>query len=224
MSAPSPLATTRESLHALAEHVLCAARYAAVRRIGLEVAHDGFATPPFGEHGRVVAVEGGELVVRESGEVRRAPITTLRAAGELVGIEPGGPVDVFPRVTPLDLDAPLRIDEAARARLMAWYALGDDALRRLRQSIPSDNPSPITLWPEHFDVAIRAADVNYGVSPGDGLLPDPYAYVGPDTVPAVDAYWNQPFGAARTWAELRAVDQAVAFFEEGRAALAGMPG
>ena len=217
---PSPqLESTRASLHTLAEHILCAARYATIGRIGLEVVPGGFATPPFGERGQVVAVEGGELVVRDRGEVRRAPITTLRAAGEVVGIEPGGPSEVFPRATPLDLDAPLVIDGQAYAQLVAWYALADEALHRFSDEIVADRPSAITLWPEHFDVAIRAAEVNYGASPGDDHLPEPYAYVGPDAVPPADAYWNQPFGGARTWREVRTVDDAAEYFRLGRASL-----
>ena len=37
--------------------------------------------------------------------------------------------------------------------------LGDEALRRFAAEIADDEPSAITLWPEHFDVAIRAADI-----------------------------------------------------------------
>ena len=37
------------------------------------------------------------------------------------------------------------------------------------------------LWPEHFDVGITLDKVNYGVSPGDDDIPEPYAYVGPWT-------------------------------------------
>jgi hypothetical protein len=217
------LATTRQALHALAEHVLCAARYAAVGRIGLEVVPGGFATPPFGDAGRVVAVENREVVVREGDAVRRAPIETLRTAAELVGIEAGGPSELFPRVTPLDLDAPLVIDPAAYDALVGWYGRAEEALRRFRAEIATDEPSGITLWPEHFDVAIRAAAVNYGASPGEDHFGEPYAYVGPDEVPAADGYWNQPFGAARTWTELASAEDLVEYFRAGRASLERMP-
>src|SRR5919201_4919297 len=102
MGLSEQFAETRESLHALAEHVLCAARYHAMGRIGLQVVHGGFATPPFGDDRRTVGVEGTELVVRAGGRERRAPITTLRAAGELAGVEPGAPSDVYKPATPCD--------------------------------------------------------------------------------------------------------------------------
>jgi hypothetical protein len=218
-TAADDLATTRLALHMLAEHILCAARYAAVGRIGLEIVPGGFATPPFGDTGRVVAVVDRELVVRDDGEVQRAPIETLRAAGKLVGVEPGGPSELFPRATPLDLDAPLVLDPPAYDALVGWYERAAAALHRFGAEVSADRPSGITLWPEHFDVALRAGNVNYGASPGDDKIDEPYAYVGPDAVPAADGFWNQPFGAARTWAELSTAEDVVGFFGQGRAAL-----
>jgi len=52
------------------------------------------------------------------------------------------------------------------------------------------------LWPAHFDVAIRVHDMNFGVSPGDEFIEEPYAYVGVASAPAGDSFWNAPFGAA----------------------------
>jgi hypothetical protein len=217
------LSSTRASFHILAEHVLAAARYRATGRIGLEVTPGGFATPPFGDDAMVVAVEGLDLVTRRAGHERRAPITTLRAAGELVGIEPGAPSEVYPPATRGDLDAPLVLDPDVAARLAEWYALGAAALRRFSVEIATDAASSITLWPEHLDVAIRAADVNYGASPGDEVVPDPYVYIGPPEVPTGPSdgppFWNQSFGAARPWRDVRTVDDAVRFFHEGRNAL-----
>jgi hypothetical protein len=78
---------------------------------------------------------------------------------------------------------------------------------------PAETP---VLWPEHFDVAIRVGDVNYGVSPGDSFVTEPYAYVGVGQVPAGDAFWNAPFGAARPLRELEGAGGTAAFFGEGR--------
>jgi hypothetical protein len=219
MGLSEQLAETRESLHALAEHVLCAARYHAMGRIGLQVVEGGFATPPFGDDRRTIGVDGTELVLRAAGQERRTPITTLRAAGEFAGVEPGAPSNVFKPATPCDLDAPLVVDADAARRLADWYALGDAALRRLALEIADDRPSDVTLWPEHFDVGIRAGEVNYGASPGDAQVAEPYLYVGPtglDLAATGDSFWNQPFGAAITWEAIDSVQDALDFFRQGR--------
>ena len=224
MPLPEQFAQTRQSLHALAEHVLAAARYHAVGRIGLQVVEGGFATPPFGDDQRTVGVDGTDLVVRAGGQERRAPITTLRDAGELAGVEPGAPSNVYKPATPCDLDAPLPVDADAARRLADWYALGDAALRRLQVEIADDQPSDLTMWPEHFDVAIRAGEVNYGASPGDAQVPEPYLYVGPtglDLAATGDSFWNQPFGATVTWEDVGSVEDAVEFFRQGRQHAAG---
>jgi hypothetical protein len=219
MTLSQQFATTRETLHTLAEHILAAARYHAIGRIGLTVVEGGFATPPFGDDRRTIGVKGTELVVRAGGRERRVPITTLRAAGELAGVEPGAPSDVYKPATPCDLDALLLVDADAARRLADWYALGDAALRRLRLEIADDQPSDLTLWPEHLDVAIRAGEVNYGASPGDAQIPEPYLYVGPtglDLAATGDRFWNQPFGATVTWGDVGSVEDAVEFFRQGR--------
>jgi len=117
------------------------------------------------------------------------------------------------------LDEAVDVDPAAAARLAAAWAVGDAALRALGAEVAGDDaPAPV-LWPEHFDVAITLDEVNYGVSPGDSTIPEPYAYVGPFQ-PRQGPFWNQPFGAARPLAELAGEDGVLAFFREGRA-LAG---
>jgi len=70
--------------------------------------------------------------------------------------------------------------------------------------------------PEHFDVAIRVQDMNFGVSPGDGFIEEPYAYVGIASPPAGDMFWNAPFGAAVPLRELPDARAATRFFSEGR--------
>ncbi|HVN51751.1 MAG TPA: hypothetical protein VMT43_09975, partial [Acidimicrobiales bacterium] len=147
-----------------------------------------------------------------------------RAAGDLAGITPGAPRDVYTPATPLDLDAPLPVDPTAAARLADWYALADEALERLltdaadgASAVPS-----VQLWPEHFDLATSIGEVNYGASPGDDHHPLPYLYVGPWTLPPPEgAWWNEPFGASLSETHVGSVDDAVAFFREGRSRLGG---
>lgn len=220
-SLPPTLSRTRDALHRVAEHVLSPARYAVTGRIGLRPAPGGFATPPFGQDGRTVAVDGIELVVVTSGTRRRAPLTTLRAAAEFAGVQPGAPAHLYTPVTPLKLDEPLELDPEAARLIAGWYALGAQALSVFAAGIPQDEPSEAQLWPEHFDLAIAAAQVNYGISPGDGYIDDPYIYVNPYGGPPQGDpdFWNVPFGAARTIHEIESAGDAVAFFRAGRDAV-----
>ena len=94
--------------------------------------------------------------------------------------------------------------------IMGALALGHDALTAFA---PGESP---VLWPEHFDVAIRVDDMNFGVSPGDSFCAEPYAYVGVSSVPAGDRFWNAPFGAAVPLGEFRDAPAVTAFFAGGR--------
>jgi hypothetical protein len=216
---PARLAVTRAGLHRVAEHVLAAARYAETGRIGLMPSLGGFRTPLFGADGKFLAVEGTELVVGGAAGTRRAALTTIRAAAEFAGVTPGAPAEVYKPATPLNLDESLMIDPDAAGLLAEWYQLGAQAMSRLAAEIPGDQPGAVVLWPEHFDVGMTAAAINYGASPGDDQIPDPYLYVGPhDGPPPGDpAFWNASFGAARTFRQIGTVAEATAFFRDARA-------
>ena len=210
--------TTRTSLQAMAEHVLSASLHAANGRIGPRRTPGRFGTPEF-DHARdlrQILVVGTDLEVHDGVNRRREPITTLPAAGELVGIEPGAPRDIYTPTTVLDLDADLLID-AGYARVIAdWYELVDEALALLRCEAADDASTMTQLWPEHFDLAASIDEVNYGGSPGDDGHDLPYLYVGPWTPPPRDDYWNETFGASRSANLIDSVDDVVAFFREGR--------
>ena len=212
---PTTLSVTRLSLHRLAEHILAAALYQQTGRIGLCASPGGIATPAFGPDSRVIAVDLDSLVVRSANGDHRQPVSTLRAAGEFVGITPGGPSSVYSLATPCEPDAPLTLDQSAMQVLASWYALGNSALDRLAEALADESPSEASLWPEHFDLAISAGGFNYGFSPGDDFSASPYAYVGPPDPPPSGTFWNAPFGAFRTIDAIASVDDAVAFLLEG---------
>jgi hypothetical protein len=108
------------------------------------------------------------------------------------------------------LDEPLTVDAGAGLRLAASFEAGDLALA-------SFAPDAVrTVWPEHFDLGITLDEVNYGVSPGDGFLAEPYAYVGPWVVPQ-GAFWNAPFGATLPLGAEPDSAALTEFFSEGRA-------
>ena len=193
----------RRSLHGVAELVLAGPQYRAAGRVRLRVIPGGFATA-FQPDVRVQdsRVLAGENVSEINGH-------TARGLGERLGIAAGRPEGAYGDGSGVGIDEPLALpSDKARAVLDA-LAVGNDALALFA---PAQTP---VLWPEHFDVAIRVQEVNYGVSPGDGFLAEPYAYVGVGPVPAGDTFWNAPFGAARPLRELDSVTGTVAFFIEG---------
>jgi hypothetical protein len=212
------LTTTRRSLHHVAEHVLSAARKRTTgREISLLPGPGGVRTPPLPD-GRVLALIDGSIAVIDDSGVRRAPLATVRAAAEFVGTEPGFPWTKHPPGTEFLPDEPLKVDQEAARVLGDWFALGDTALRELAATLsPGAEPTP-QIFPEHFDLAITVAEVNYGLSPGDDAIPAPYLYVGPFAgPPAGDAgFWNAPFGAYTTVADIDTPADALAFFLEGQ--------
>lgn len=202
MSQASDYARTRRCLHGLAELVLAGPRFRTQGDIRLQVLHPGIGTVTE----PVVSLVGGVLLT-EDAKVELAGLTIAEAAHR-AGLEPSALDDVYsggPGVRP---DEPVTLDPDSVRLVEASLAVGDLALREFAPDAER------TLWPEHFDVAITVAAVNYGVSPGDDWSERPYAYVGPHE-PRSGEFWNAPFGASRPMAELRSVDEVVAFFREG---------
>ena len=208
---PQGFSRSRESLHRLAEGVVKVAREHVTGEFSLIRTPGGFGTPVFGADDQV-RVESAELVVREGGEERRAPITSLRAAAELVG------PDLLPAGLDLD-DTPLSVDPAAAEALAHAYALGEAVLERLVESgREGDKPTSPTLWPEHFDIAIEMGAegeglrVNYGLSPGDEDHKEPYFYVGPWSARPEGELWNAVSfpGAELSYGELAVAADPVA--------------
>jgi hypothetical protein len=211
---PSSFVRTRLVVHTLAEHVLCATRYAAVGRVGLAPSVDGIATPPF--DGRVVGLRGVDLFDDTTDGSRQTEATTLRAAGEFLGVVPGAPA-LWTPTTSGDLDAVLEIDADGVAALAAWFTLVSGALAA---TFPE---APQTLWPEHFDLAVTVDDAIYGGSPGDADHPQPYLYVVPPADAALDGdrrFWNEPFGASFPYDRINGPDDATGFLSAASTRLA----
>ncbi len=196
-------ARTRRSLHGVAELLLAGPAYAERGDIRLTPTPGGFGV--WRQPGP--RVEGTDLVVGD----RRVPLTgTIAEIGAAARISPRDLSDVYSDGAGVDAGAVVAVSPAAAALLAAAFESGGAALARLAPE------AEIVLWPEHFDIGISVPEVNYGVSPGDGFQPWPYAYVGPWRVPAADGFWNAPFGAAVRLSELGGVDGILAFFAEGR--------
>jgi hypothetical protein len=196
---------TRRSLHGVAELLMAGPQYRASGTIRLRTRSGGFGTvaPPD------VRVDGGDLVV--DGKRFALNGTSVAALAARTGLDAGPPEGLYHDHAEVGSDEPLEVDPVAASKLAEAFAVGDAALRALA---PEQTP---VIWPEHFDIAIRVGNVNFGVSPGDAYHAAAYAYVGVDPVPAGE-FWNAPFGASRP---LAGSDQVTAFFAEGRARARG---
>lgn len=202
---PPSLPATREALRALACYAISPARKARTGRIGLRPTGEGFGTPPFGDGSRI-AVHGDRLLVEPAVDV---PITTVRAAAEVLAIDLSPDPGVGSDLPPFRPDERLMVDAGASFWLGAWYAFGSRHLERLAAQHPEGAVTEAQLWPEHFDLAITVDVeghlVNVGFSPGDAGFPEPYVYVGPhDRTGLTGRNWNAPFGASLTHDVLRA--------------------
>jgi hypothetical protein len=200
---------TRATLHGVAELLLAGPQYADSGTIRLRVLAGGVATVAAPD----VRLEDGVLV----GPGGRHPLGgTYAEAAAAIGVAPRPLGDLYGDSADAAPDDPIEVEPEALAGLLEALARGDAALRVFA---PSEEP---VLWPEHLDVAISHDEVNFGVSPGDASLPEPYAYVGPWTLRDGE-FWNQPFGAARPLSDLPDVAAVAAFFAQGAERAAADP-
>ena len=202
---------TRRAAHALAEHVVSAAllprddphRAASRRRAGS--ARRCSATD------ERVRVDGTALVHERAGADRRAEITTLRGRRPSSACPLGAPRRVQAGDRARSRHSPRRRPRRGRSRSPTGTPSG---VRCCTTCAPNYSDQPSTdsqIWPEHFDLACEIGDAdagtraNYGASPGDAAIPQPYLYVGPwDASRARAVLAAYPFGAALTYAEMRA--------------------
>jgi hypothetical protein len=198
---PENLEGTRRSLHGVAEMVLAGPQYDTCGSIRLRVTPDGFGTVAVPD----LRVEGLELVSASA----RLPLGgTFAGLARAAGVRARTLRDVYASGPGVVEDDPVQVDPDAVALILEALARGDAAMRAFA---PDEEP---VLWPEHFDVGISLAEVNYGVSPGDSDVAEPYAYVGP-WQPREGPFWNRPFGAMRLLSEAPDVSAIAEFFGEG---------
>ena len=193
---------TRRCLHGLAEMVLAGPRFRQTGDLRLRVRPEGIGT----WEGPVVSLTGGDLVNGDT----RIPVDglTIEEVAQRAGLAASPLDDVYGDGPHVAVSQTLRLDADCLRVIERAFSLGDSALRKF------DPQAERTLWPEHFDVATTVAEVNYGVSPGDGFLDRPYAYVGPHH-PVTGDFWNAPFGAARLLDELGDAEGIADFFAHG---------
>lgn len=205
--APSP---TVRALHTLLELVLAGPQHARAGTIRLRVVVDGPAGPAVTTVAEPAVRLDAEGITGPAATLEWAGLTTAEAAAAHVGVDVGR-ADLYHDTSGLDAAHPLTVDAAELAGLLDWYARGVAALADLAPDVVA------VLWPEHADLAITVDEVNYGLSPGDGFSAEPYAYVGPWTVPD-DPFFDAPFGAVRTRSQAPDAAAVAAFFADGRTA------
>jgi hypothetical protein len=189
---------SRLGLHGVAELVLAGPQF----RLSGTIELRAVAAPD-------VRVIGHELVA--AGRRMQLADRTFDELAGACGLSATSLSDVYTEGPGLLAGDRVEVDPLAAAEVARAFGIGDAALRALA---PDHRP---VLWPEHFDIAIDVDEVNYGVSPGDSHFDEPYAYVGPwQRANYQGDFWNAPFGAARTLAELGDADGVLAFFSEGR--------
>ncbi|GAA5149682.1 hypothetical protein GCM10023321_13940 [Pseudonocardia eucalypti] len=205
---PGALATTRRTLHGIAELLLAGPQHRNAGTIRLQVTPGGFGTVVERDAGPWLRVDGPALL---SGHTRiDLAGRTYNEVAATAGIRAGAPEDVYRDGAGVDANERITLDPDALATIVRAFEDGDRALRGFAPEL-----TPV-LWPEHFDVAVTVDEVNYGVSPGDTGIGEPYAYVGPHR-PRSGPFWDAPFGAARTVRQLGDTAGIQAFFDEGRA-------
>ena len=197
------LSATRRALHGVAELVLAGPEYRASQTIRLRPVQGGFATL----RDPALRVENGNLV----GSHGSVPINGRSCAdlAAAMGVNVGAPADLYHDGSGVAPNEVLAINPELAALIIDGFDMGDAALR---QFAPDQSA---VLWPEHFDLSVTVDEVNYGVSPGDTYLDEPYAYVGPRT-PREDPFFNAPFGAAQPLRALPTPAALTTFFATGR--------
>ena len=195
--------TTREGLHALAEHVLVPAALPG-----------GGPHRPAGDRRRLRSASGRRAAGRGGGATS-STTATARPASPRSATPPvprTSPSARRPRCTSRS-PTPTRTDRSASSP-----TAGQVVVRRLVHlrrrgpggggggAAPDDDPSEAQLWPEHFDLALSIGPegrrANVGASPGDADHDAPYLYVGP-WEPRPGGIWNEPWGASLGYEAIR---------------------
>jgi hypothetical protein len=203
------LERTRRSLHGVAELVLAGPQYVANQSIRLCATPGGFGTATALD----LRVDGLELVTPTA----RLPLSgTYADLARAAGVEARALRDVYVEGPAVAESDPIVVDQDAVVVILEAFARGDAAMRAFA---PDQQP---VIWPEHFDIGISVDEVNYGVSPGDAHVAEPYAYVGP-WAPREGSFWNRDFGAMRRLTAFPDVDSLVAFFHQGATRAVGDP-
>lgn len=206
-----PYTLSRRALHGVAELVLAGPEYRTSGTIRLRVHAGGVSTVKdpaleISAADGVLRLAGAEFPIEKPATTTEMVTTTCAWIAGRAGVEPGAPEGLYHDGSGVASDDEISFSPRVVESMLDRLTVGGAALAAFA---PEET---VVLWPEHFDIGVTLDEVNYGVSLGDSFLDYPYAYVGP-WKPRTGDFWNAPFGAARP---LSTVEDAVAFFQEGR--------
>ena len=168
-----------------------------------------FQTRPLSPGGPVASLELPSLMLSVTADGTTPETLQLSSSDEVLaldwldatlagrGLKKAGPVRIPYDLPPDVADRLVYEPVPDLTALAAWYSFAQAALSSLVARIEGDglHPSPIRVWPHHFDIAIylalennnpdpeTARGVGIGLSPGDESYPQPYFYVNPWPVP-----------------------------------------
>ena len=181
-----------EDIHRLAFGVVSEARKLNNTKFGLRWVMGGFGTPFYGDDVQIRVVDA-MIVLQDSTEVKTSPITTLRAAGDFLGLAPSETQREHDSPELGDLDKELIVDKQCNDFLGSWFGLTTSCFEELR--LRGEDPAPIQIWPGHFDVAtelsVNETKNTLGASPGDENHSEPYLYMSPHIeIDKSKSFWN----------------------------------
>ena len=175
---PDGYPDARNAYHRLAYAIVAEARRCANTKFGLRYTRGGFGTPFFGDD-QQVRVQDGLLVVQHGAEARYSAITSLWAAAEFVGVQPGTAAAEHDSPALGDIDSDLGATSATGTFLGDWFGFSWAVLEELRVTPGAVDAERTQLWPGHFDPAAAIGDAErgqratYGCSPGGDATMSP---------------------------------------------------
>lgn len=188
---PSNWISQLEDAHRLAFGVISEARRLNNGKFGLRWVKDGFGTPFYGDNIQVRVTEG--VITLQDSTVQVAPVTTLQAAGDFLGLTPTGTQREGDSPELGDLNRELNFSKECNDFLGSWFGLATSAMEEI--NLRGSDPAPIQIWPGHFDAATEVNNGNnrctFGASPGDHNHSEPYLYISPHVeIDKSNPFWN----------------------------------
>ncbi|MDA9913257.1 hypothetical protein N9D66_02250, partial [Candidatus Nanopelagicales bacterium] len=151
----------RSELHLIAELILAGSQHRESDTVRLTASNGQISTTKE----PAISLDVAGLHFRGETVALQGSVADLAQAASVQAIRPDV---VYHDAVPGDAATLLTATPEAIAEVLRVYTIGAEAMAAFSQEVA-------VLWPEHFDLAIRVDEVNYGISPGDGYSPKPHS-------------------------------------------------